>query len=123
MMRETFRQPYTSNSPFADMTKPQAETQVYLARRISLLCLDVATPSVSAVMRCVNNGNIVPSAPFLTWATAATNIQVAIDAANAGDRVLMTNGVHAAGGAARQFLKEQSESNSCAVRVIHSFGW
>ena len=45
----------------------------------------------------VNADSITPAHPYATWATAATDIQTAIDAASGGDHIIVTNGVYDSG--------------------------
>src|SRR5713101_5698444 len=52
----------------------------------------------SAATLYVWQGSPCPTAPFSSWATAATSLQQALDAAQPGDTVLATNGVYAVGG-------------------------
>ena len=50
------------------------------------------------VIHCVDQAAVNPVSPFTNWATASPTIQDAIDAASAGEIVLVTNGLYASGG-------------------------
>jgi hypothetical protein len=57
----------------------------------------VAIFNISAAALCVSLESPNPTPPFTNWLTAARVIQDAVDAAKAGDTVLVTNGVYAVG--------------------------
>ena len=66
------------------------------------LCLTVTTlllaaGNLSAATLYVSLDSTNPSPPYAAWATAATNIQDAVDAAAASDVVVVTNGMYAGG--------------------------
>jgi hypothetical protein len=58
--------------------------------------LGLALSSVSAGTLFVCAGSTNPVPPFANWATAATNIQQAVNAAARGDAVVVTNGIYGA---------------------------
>ncbi|MGC3959462.1 MAG: immunoglobulin domain-containing protein [Verrucomicrobiota bacterium] len=70
----------------------------------------MATSKVAqVVIHCVDLAAVNPVPPYNAWVTAANTIQDAVDVAQVGDIVLVTNGVYASGG---------RNINGLATRVV-----
>lgn len=71
---------------------------VLLSRSSILVLLLLGTFGASAATRYVWQGSPNPGPPYTNWATAAPVIQDAVEAAQPGDIVRVTNGVYSTGG-------------------------
>jgi hypothetical protein len=68
-------------------------SQFIFAALVLLICT-----RVSAAVLYVDANSANPIPPYTNWATAAAVIQDAVDLANTGDTVLVTNGIYSTGG-------------------------
>lgn len=78
------------------LTPPGMKTEP-TKRAWGLIVLLVVTHSMAAT-RYVDLNSPIPMSPFTSWATAATNIQMAVNVAQPGDEVLVFDGIYALGG-------------------------
>ncbi len=72
----------------------KAVGKIYPAILPAIGLLFGSNASVLAATRYVDINNAAPQAPYTNWVTAATNIQDAVDAAAAGETVLVGGGIY-----------------------------
>jgi hypothetical protein len=98
-----------------------------MSRLATLTPLTNLVPSI----RYVNVSNFAPASPYLSWSSAAANIQTAVNASINGDQIVVTDGVYQVGGATssdgasnRVFVSEaiavQSVNGSAATLISGS---
>jgi hypothetical protein len=68
--------------------------------RLTVCALLLSVSRLSAATLYVSLESTNPAPPYTNWATAASVIQDAVDAAAAGDEVVVTNGIYTTGGRA-----------------------
>ncbi len=66
-------------------------------KKLTLILCSLSPFSVWAATLYVALNSPNPTPPYTTWATAAANIQYAVNAAETGDEIVVSNGVYAGG--------------------------
>jgi len=87
----------------------------------SVVCLLISSGAqVLGATHYVDLNSPSPSSPYTSWPTAATTIQDAVDAASAGEDILVTNGLYTAGGKAVGGITNRvAIDKAVTVRSVH----
>ena len=82
-----------AQSPLADSFNPGADGEVYAlaVQEDGKILVGGFFSTLGGQIRYVNVTSANPAQPYTTWATLATTIQDAVDAALAADQILVTN--------------------------------
>ena len=92
----------SANTPSLLINQHQLELMWARYQLVASNSFGMVTSAVAQVsIHCVASSGM-EIAPYSDWTTAATNIQDAINAAQVGDFILVTNGVYAVGGIAME---------------------
>ena len=67
---------------------------------VAVCILILSSANSFAAIHYVDANNATPSAPYISWGTAANRIQDAVDASSPNDEIIVTNGTYSAGGRA-----------------------
>src|SRR6266446_4349600 len=82
------------------MSARRLTAQTALPLRLPLIIVVFLALTASAAVHYVDVNSTNATPPYMNWATAATNIQDAVDAAMGDDEIVVTNGLYATGGRA-----------------------